>query len=391
MKNIRKKLLNNKNGSILVGSLLVMTLLMGLAASLITLVVSASISTQRSYQNIVATSQAEAAIEKTMWELNNGESISCPTLCVFDDAEVIMQTTDIDSENKEILAEAYVPTISNYKVKKTIKVNINAAPNTQGIAFNYALQTGDYGLTMYSNSKVVDGSVYTNGDIVGYSNSRIYNDAYAVGTISSPEPRIDGNSYPGSPPQEFPDVDVNFWKNQANKNNDPYIGNYTINNGAETLGPKKIDGNFTMNSNSDLTLTGPLHVTGDFELNSNTEIFLDEAFEDSGTVIIVDGIIRFNSNARIRDGSGDGYLLFVSTSTEYVGIELNSNSEGGVYYTDGSRIQMNSNAEVHAVIGRGLILNSNAEIDYEEGLASVEFSGGPGGSWDASSWQKVKN
>jgi len=44
-------------------------------------------------------------------------------------------------------------------------------------------------------------------------------------------------------------------------------------------------------------------------------------------------------------------------------------------------LQINSNGTIVAMAANKLVLNSNATLTYDEGLASAQFSGGPGGSW----------
>jgi hypothetical protein len=342
---------------------------------------------KRAAQTLVAQSLCDAGIEKALWELNeSGGTYVGETGISFATGSLDIAISG-SGDVRDVYATAYVPA-DNPKVERTIRSKIVVEQSEAEVSFNYAVQVGDGGLTMYSNAKV-HGNTYSNGDIQGYGNSRIFNDAYAVGTISSPDPQIDGSTNPGADPMPMPEFDPDFWKEKANDNNDPHVGDYILNSGSHTLGPKKIEGDFTMNSNSSLTLEGPIHVTGDFTMNSNNDIYLDESFGSAGTVIIVDGVITLNSNANIHTTTADpkGFILLASLDTTDSAIVLNSNATGGVYYAVNGGAQLYSNAEIVAITAQQLTLNANAELFYDSGLASSIFSGGPGGFWTIHEWQ----
>jgi len=338
---------------------------------------------------------AEAGLQKAIFEINQTASTyTGETNTNFGGGSFTVELTDNPGvpNSKIITSTAFYPVGVLFPAKRKVRITATAHPSGSSMAIRYAVQIGELGLEMYSNSRI-NGNVYSNGNITGYSNTLITGDAYAVGTISSPKPEVQGQKYPGSPSQQMPYIDAEFWKAEANKNNDPINGDYELNGESATLGPRKIIGNFRLNSNSSLTLTGPLYVTGNFEMNSNTHLYLDESFGSAGTVVVVDGWIHMNSNSQVHSTSANpkGYILLVSTSTAIPCIELNSNAIGGVYYALNGGIQINSNAHAVAVIGRKLILNSNATLDYDMGLGSSEFTSGPGGGWlqDSKSWQEI--
>jgi len=166
-----------------------------------------------------------------------------------------------------------------------------------------------------------------------------------------------------------------------------------INSGSAQLGPKKIQGNLTINSNASLTINGPIYVTGNFAMNSNAKLSLNQSFGSKGTVIIVDGTVIISSNAIIypTSASPKGYIMIVTTNTSTNATEINSNSAGGIFYALNGGIQINSNGHAVCVVGKQLTLNSNATLDYDIGLASSVFTSGPGGSWVAQpeTWKEI--
>lgn len=331
---------------------------------------------------------AEAGIERTLWKMNEtaGACSDCSqeyTVGTTGSFIVTIQEKTPPNPNlKTIIATGYIPNSTNPRTKQTIKTAVYVT--NQQISFNYATQTDTGGLEMNSNATINNGNAYTNGDIVGTSNSRINGDAFAAGTISSPDPTITGTINPGASPKPLPTFDAQYWKDQANINNDPNIGDLTYNAGSHDLGPKKIQGNLTLNSNAWLTIHGPLHVTGNFAMNSNTRLYIDDSFGSTGTVVIVDGNISLNSNAQVfsTNATPKGYIILASTkSPPGNAIDLNSNAKAGVLYALSGNLQINSNGQVIALAANKLILNSNATLNYDEGLASAQFSSGPGGSW----------
>ncbi len=268
-------------------------------------------------------------------------------------------------------------------------VRIYASPIGPGV-FHYAVQIGDLGLTMGSNSRVI-GNIYSNGNITGDSNSEIQGDASAVGTISSPRPTVTGVRTEGVTPQSLPQVDIAYWKARANVNNDPFVGNLVYDQGSSILGPRKVEGSLTLNSNASLTMTGPVHVTGNFTMDSNSDLFLSENFSASTTVIIVGGDITFSSNAEVHATSATpkGYILLLSESASGTAINIDSNNpiDGAVYAPNGT-VVIGSNTGVTSIAGRRIRLDSNATITYNFGLRRADFTGGPSSGASIISWQE---
>jgi len=272
--------------------------------------------------------------------------------------------------------------------ERSLRVVIGVDP--AGTTFSFAAQIGDRGLTMASGSSV-NGQVYSNADVVGASNTRITGDAYAVDTISSPNPVVEGTRNEGADFIPLPPFDEEGWAEKANINNDPIAGDLTLGSGPATLGPRKIEGNLTLSTGAELTITGPLHVLGNFTMEQNSEIYLDENFESDGTVVFVEGVIIFMSNTQIFGTSADpkGYLLFVSTAMGNNAIELNSNaSQEGTMYAVNGDVYINSLGDITALIGKGVVLESNAEINFDLGLITYTFTTGGQGSYGIIKWEE---
>jgi len=335
---------------------------------------------------------SEGGVEDTIMRLRRDPNIglnSPQTLYLYDESGTVTTTVEptAQTNGRRIISLGEINLLER-KVQAELIIS-----DAQEASFHYAVQIGNNGLTMYANSRII-GNAYSNGNIVGYSNSIIEGDAYAHGTISSPQPTVTGTKYEGEPQVDLPYIDIDYWKAQANINNDPIEGDYNYYATGETLGPKRINGSFNMYSNSSLTLTGPLYVTGNFEMNSNSILRLSEDFGSQGTIIVVDGVVRINSNTQILPTSADpkGYIMLLSTLNSFspAAIELNSNATNGLIYAYNGAVQLNSNAHVTSVTGQQVILNSNAVLTYDQGLASAQFITGPGGGWAVLSWREVE-
>lgn len=373
------------------------TVMLILTVAILSFSTAEYLNSSTTYKKSQAVNLAEAGVDYTIKQLTDNPNYTGTGASPISLGDGEFETTVSGSgSSRAITGTAYIPNKANYKQKKVVKLSLTTTSDS--ISFHYAVQIGNDGITMYSNS-VINGNAYSNGNITGSGNSEIKGDAYAVGTISSPKPTVNPPyaKYPGSAPSVMPTLDYDYWKEQANINNDPYTGTYQVTNSCPvtkpTLGPKKIIGNFTMNSNSCLEITGPIHITGNFEMNSNTGLFLDDDFGSSGTVIIVDGTIKMNSNSYIHttDSTPKGYILLATTNSSTSAVELNSNANEGIIYALEGTIQFNSNAHANSVVGKKFVLNSNATLDYDEGLADASFTTGPGGSWtiQKGTWQEL--
>ncbi len=375
-----KTLPNNSQGQIIVIALVILGAVITSSLSLYSLLSFFSRDAQRGLAKEQAFQLAEAGIEAAIWSLNTNGNYPNNGLAVpFGQGEYKVVITNLNISSLSVESTGYIPNAINPIAQRTVKAQFSLG--TQNIAFHYAAHIGQGGLILNSNATVY-GNVHSNGNIVGNSNSLIDGDAQAVGTISSPYPQVTGTKTPGVAPVAMPDIQIAYWQDQANQNNDPIIGDLNITTD-QNLGPRKIDGNLTISNNAKVTIMGPVYVTGNLTMNSNTELILSPSFGSNGTVIIVDGQITLNSNAKVKPtpATPKGYILLVSTKTGPA-ITLNSNITGGLFYSPNGDTVLNANAHVVAVTAYKLILNSNATLTYDLGLASAQFSSGTSGGWE---------
>lgn len=233
------------------------------------------------------------------------------------------------------------------------------------------------------NGFIVGGSVHAN-TINGVT---ITQDAYYKTILDS---TVGGTSYPVSedpPPKVFPisDANVTDWKNQVDKPETTTEGD--IENCVVTLGPRKIIGNVTFNSNCNVIIKSPIWITGNLTINSNNTLKLDSAYGVASGVIVVDGIVNLGSNNKLEGtGVGSSLLMVLSTYDSSANggtsaIVVSNTGNSGVYYASKGIIEPGNHNNYKELTAWGIKMINNSTIDYQTGLSSTLFSSGPSGAY----------
>jgi hypothetical protein len=167
---------------------------------------------------------------------------------------------------------------------------------------------------------------------------------------------------------------------------------------AQSLGPKKITGDLTINK--PLTITDTIWVTGN--LNINDTVKLNSSYGASTGIIIADGMINIANGVTFQDsGTAGSYIMLLSTSVcdeDIVGnpcgtsdaVNVQNNSAIVIASAPHGAISFSNNAGVKEVIANKIRLQNNATITYGSGLVNIDFSSGPLGSWTLNSWKEVE-
>lgn len=439
-----------KNGSAWIGILILLIFITSLGLAIVVDSINTITQSKKSAQIISAQALCDAGIEKAIWKLNDnsgyqGEEYSLPTgdidISVFG-----------DFENKEVYVTAYIPERppegESAKTERRIRAKIIAESHETGGAFNYAIQAGTGGITL-SPTALLDGNIYSAGPVTCQNNSNITGDVYISedNPGSGIYPAIDGCAIGGnveaynildsnivgwgkyvnsnnnsSASGGFSQIDqaqlnldvpftnmgiseltIETWESWANEDGNPYVSDYVLSTGQSSiLGPKKIEGDLILNSGSVLTLSGVVWVEGNIYLNTGATLNLDPSYGPNSGMLIADypadrsnkGFIKVGSNVDINgSGNNDSYILILSGSNKSTisdpAIFAGNNSDSVVYYSNNGMIEVNNNAKLKALSGGGIHLSNGAQIIYDSGLASTNFSGGPGGSWKLKEWQVV--
>lgn len=341
-----------------------------------------------SIQQEQAISLAEAGVDNTVRLLNENGG-SCPTACTVETTlgtvgSFKVTVVDNSPNLKTITSTGYIPNSTSPKEKRTVKAQVGI--DSTSIAFHYAAQTGNGGAIM-DESATIEGNIYSNGSITVDNDNQqtITGDAYAVGTIA-PGIFVQGTKHPGASPAPFPVVDYNYWKTQANINNDPITCSPTceIKDNTPIFGPKKYIGNLLISNNAIVTMTGPVWVTGNFTMTQGgTTLQLDNSFGSFSTALIIDGVASLNQGGQFSptNASPPGYIMLVTTSTADPAINLSQQGATAIFYALNGAATLSQKANVTALVANKLTMTNRAILQYSTGLGSSQFSTGPGASW----------
>lgn len=271
-------------------------------------------------------------------------------------------------------------------------------------------------------SKVV-GNVFSNGNIQGSSGTQITGSAVVAGTNSMTDAIVSQNAQvyscvnssvgaaltavtqsgctfgsftplgaPISPaPLSINETTIEQWKQNAVAGG-VLPGNYELSGSqTATLGPKKIQGNLTLQNFAQLTLTGTLWVTGTIDVKNSAQVKLDASYGSLSGVLLSDGKITLQNN-NVSSGSGQegSYLMYLSTSSLQEAIEIKNNTIADILYTSQGGIHIENDIRIREVTGYSLHIQNNSTITYETGLQNAAFVSGPGAGWKIVSWKEVE-
>ena len=414
----------NKGLAVIFSTILVFTagLIIILSASYV------SLSNIKMVKNNIYSTQAhylsEAGIEDSLLRLNKKMNFSKSNSLTIDNGAATIEISDPVGGSRTITSSGNV---SN-RIRKTRAVYVIAADR---ISFHYGAQVGDGGIRMENNSRI-KGNLFSNGSAIGVGGKGFIDNTVKVATIGSKieELHIGENAYahncknctiggslyysggeqenctatkgvktnPVQQTKNLPisDEQINKWKNDALKGG-VFENNYIVlKNTTDYLGPRKIQGNLTLENNSTLVITGTLWITGNITLNNGTLIRLDKnTYELMSGVILAEGKIDVINGAEIQ-GSGEtgSYTMLLSTSSltdpDNPAIDVKNNAEGAVFYASGGMIRLRNNMKIREAVGYALYLDNNAVIEYEAGLEDTAFSSGPGGAWKLTEWKEIE-
>lgn len=193
------------------------------------------------------------------------------------------------------------------------------------------------------------------------------------------------------------DGNVTQWKNDALAGG-VINGDYTVSSSV-SLGPKKIAGNLKINGNKTLTLTGTVLVTGSIELENGSQVKLDSSYGGNSGLLISDGKIEIKNNSLLSgSGQSGSYLLALTTSDCPISsscsggyaIDVSNNVDGAILNAQKGTIYVHNNVTINEATAYKVILDNNAVVNYESGIANVNFTNGPTGGWTISSWKEVE-
>lgn len=271
------------------------------------------------------------------------------------------------------------------------RLQIDGSAYAHQIDTNVTIGGNAHGYTM--NQLTIGGNVYTNSIsncTVGASVNYTSISNCTVGGTYNP-------GYPGDPdpaPLPFPisNSQIQDWKDQA-ATGGTITGSYTLTNGAAaSLGPKKITGTLTLSNNAILTLTGPIWVVGDISVSNNAIIRLDPSYGNNSELLVADGTIQVSNNAIFQRAGPSSYIMMLTTNSSSSAFQVANNADALIVYAANGTATISNNAQLREVTAYRLVLQNNAVVTYESGLSNVNFTGGPGGSWQLmiGTWRQIE-
>lgn len=197
------------------------------------------------------------------------------------------------------------------------------------------------------------------------------------------------NTVPSAPtPLPISDAQIADWEAIALAGGTiagPYAPSGTV-----TLGPKKINGDLSIQNGATLILTGPLWVNGNVLFSNNATLRVSSSAGSNGAVIIADavgntavkGTVVLSNNVTISgNGSANSFPMIISTNTGTHAVDLSNNASSVILYAPYGSVDIENGASANQVTARKLELENNSSITYVNGLQNASFSNGPGGSW----------
>ncbi|MBU1557541.1 hypothetical protein KKC45_01110 [Patescibacteria group bacterium] len=168
----------NKDGGFVIITVALFSLLISI--SLVSIISSPVISEIKTNRDLSKSKHsfftAESNSEDVIYRIKNGMEVSSQEEIELNGGTGVAVVSDLSEGVKEITSVG-----DNYNRIRKIKNNIRVST---GVSFNYGLFVGQGGVSFDSNTRI-NGSIYSNGNIIGGSNSVIAGDVYVATQIAT--------------------------------------------------------------------------------------------------------------------------------------------------------------------------------------------------------------
>lgn len=373
---------------------------------------------------------SESGIEDVSYRVKNGLAYS-PTEQISINGVTASTSVVTTGNTTEITALGETNDVSR---KNTTSLQIGT-----GIAFNYGVQVGAGGVSIYNSAKV-KGNLYANGPILATNSGRVEGDAISAGPSGSIDgvtvtgsayantirnsiitqnayyqtisgSTVNGTSYPGSANQAttsfpIPLQTIADWQAAATAGGTITSCPYNVWNQTVTLGPRRINCDMNISGNSVIRLTGPVWVTGNINLSNNAEVRVDSSLGAQSVALIADSttddlgggrIILSNSTKYSGSGSPNSFVMLVSMNRSASSggsnsaISISNSAQGDlILYAPLGKVSLANSVELSEVTAYLVEMSNSAEVEYKTGLQSLLFSSGPGGGYQFSGWKETQ-
>jgi hypothetical protein len=141
-----------------------------------------------------------------------------------------------------------------------------------------------------------------------------------------------------------------------------------------------------------------LWVQGTVTVTGGGKITIAPGYGTNSGVIVSDGIVSLAGGGNLTgSGQSGSYLMILTTSNCPLGptcaganaLTLSGGAGAVILNAQNGTMILNGGSGVHEATAYQISASGGAVITYDSGLANVNFSSGPSGGWDVSSWQEV--
>ena len=288
---------------------------------------------------------------------------------------------------------------------------IDGMPDIVGNAQAHLISNSTVSGSASSTTYISKSSVGVNGYADKISGSTITRDAYYFTSIGTST--VGGSLYPGSPaPADLPviampitDAQISDWEAAA-QDGGTYSSPcpYVLTSGTTTLGPLKINCDFTVKNSAVVVLSGPVWVVGNFSLENSGQLKISSSYGSKGEGLIADDPLDRTTSSKVNtanstqvfgSGASSSYLTLISqnNSAETGGAEdavTPSNTSGGgqIFYAMHGSILITNKTTLVEATAYLIRMRNNATLTYESGLNNVNFSSGPMGGFVYKQWKE---
>ncbi|HPS21415.1 MAG TPA: choice-of-anchor R domain-containing protein [Candidatus Paceibacterota bacterium] len=199
--------------------------------------------------------------------------------------------------------------------------------------------------------------------------------------------------------QAMPVSEANIaqWKSDAEAGG-TYSGTYSTQSyGTTTLGPKKITGDLNVTGSNTLYVTGTLYVQGNITVSGSAKIVLHSSYGNTSGIIVSDGWLDLQGSGQLNgNGQTGSYILFVTTSNcdssycAHNAIDISGAAGSVVLNAQNGTISFSGSASAKEATAYKIKLSGATIVRYESGLANMNFTSGPSGSWSVQNWKEVE-
>lgn len=171
-------------------------------------------------------------------------------------------------------------------------------------------------------------------------------------------------------------------------------------NNSRTLGPIKINGNLEVEAGGTLYIKGPIHVTGFIKVSGNGKIYVHSSMGTASGIVVADGIVELEGSGGIYgSGQAGSYVVVATTSTCPGGsncaggsraIKISGAAGSVVLSAPDGTVELEGSVSIKSLVAKKVKMSGASNIIYDAGLANLDFTSGPSGSWTVESWKEVE-